>query len=215
VNRIDDAFKRVNRKDFLPSNVAENWRRDAPLPIGHDQTNSQPYVVGLMLEWLDAQSGDKVLDVGSGSGWTTALLAHIVGREGRVFAVERIPELLNLGHENCKKAGINSSKGRTRATVELGKKGNIAQKNGKDIGSVTFYQAGKELGLPSEAPFDRILVSATSEELPKELLKQMKIGAKLVIPILDEIQEITRIGEDDYERINHSGFMFVPLVKEY
>lgn len=209
MDRIEEVLSRVDRKDFLPAAVAGEASWDTALPIGYGQTNSQPYTVSLMLEWLDAQPGDKVLDVGSGSGWTTALLAYIVGKKGRVYAVERVPELVKFGAENCEKVGIVVSEGATLGTktfprVTLG-----------NVGRVSFHQAGREFGLPEEAPFDRILVSASAEELPEELLSQLKIGGKLVIPIENDIYEITRVSKNEYERINHPGFVFVPLVKEY
>ncbi len=188
MSRIDEAFRSVNRKNFLPEAVAERWQEDTALPIGYGQTNSQPYTVHTMLEWLDAKRGDKVLDVGSGSGWTSALLAHIVGKTGKIYAVERIPELVEFGRENCERAGVKN---------------------------IEFFQSGKVFGLPEKAPYDRILVSATSEELPEELLSQLKIGGKLVIPVLDDIQVITRIDETEYERLTHPGFIFVPLIREY
>lgn len=182
---INQAFKSIQRVDFVSEDLKEQASIDAPLPIGFGQTISQPTTVRLMMEWLEAQPKDKVLDIGSGSGWTTALLSYIVGPKGRVFAVERIPELVRLGRNNCNNAGIQN---------------------------VKFFQAGDQYGLPEYSPYDCILVSATAQKLPEELLDQLKVGGKLVIPVQNDILEITKTSDHDYESITHSGFVFVPLV---
>jgi len=155
-----------------------------PLPIGFGQTISQPTTVACMLEWLAPEPGDKVLDVGSGSGWTTALLSELVGRKGKVYAVERIPELVTFGEENCARSGIANAK---------------------------FFQAGEQYGLPEYAPYNKILVSAAAKTLPAELLDQLRINGTLVIPVRSDILEITKTAEDEYETLKHSGFVFVPL----
>ena len=184
---VDRAFSKVDRQNFVPVPLRDQAYIDRPLPIGFGQTISQPYTVKLMLKWLDARPNDKVLDVGSGSGWTTALLSQIVGSHGKVLAVERIPELVKFGRENCENLGIKN---------------------------VEFFQAGKEYGLPKYAPYDRILVSASAKKLPLELVKQLKIGGKLVISVQDDILEITKIPNGDYKTITHlhPGFIFVPLI---
>src|SRR5665213_784816 len=102
---IDEAFRTIQRRDFLPADLQEQAYIDAPIPIGFGQTNSQPSTVRMMLEWLDPQPGDKILDVGSGSGWTTALLSYLVEPNGQVYAVEKIPELVAFGRENCQSIG--------------------------------------------------------------------------------------------------------------
>jgi protein-L-isoaspartate(D-aspartate) O-methyltransferase len=184
VDAIERAFRAVPRENFLPEQLQGHVQIDAPLPIGFGQTNSQPTTVRLMLEWLEAEPGNKVLDVGSGSGWTSALLAHIVGSKGKVYAVEIVAELVEFGRENAKRLGIKN---------------------------VQFFQAGEKVGLPKHAPYDRILVSAAAEELPMELLDQLAEGGKMVIPVKNDVLEIekTKKGVD----INpHPGFVFVPLI---
>lgn len=185
MTRIDDAFRTMKRADFLPPDRRDEAMRDAPVTIGHGQTNSQPYTVRLMLEWLDAQPGDKILDVGSGSGWTTALLAHIVGPSGSVYAVELIPELAEFGRENCKKAGVTNAR---------------------------FFQAGEYFGLPKYHPYDRILVSASADKLPRELVDQLHPDGKMVIPVGSDILEITKTTAKTYDVTRHPGFLFVPLL---
>ena len=182
---IDKAFYEMQRANFLPEYSRKYSNIDKALPIEFGQTNSQPSTVRKMLEWLDAKQGDKILDVGSGSGWSTALLASITGPNGKVFAVEKISELVNFGRSNCKKLAITN---------------------------VRFFRSGKIYGLPEYAPFDRILVSAAAQKLPNELLSQLKIGGKLVIPVKNDILEISKISNIKNKIIKHAGFVFVPLV---
>ena len=182
---IDQAFQNIDRKDFIPENLLNLADIDQPLPIGFSQTISQPSTVRKMLQWLNVQPGDKILDIGSGSGWSTALLAHITGIKGKVFAVERIPALVNMGRANCQKAGISN---------------------------VEFLQASNNYGLVRHAPYDRILVSAAADQLPGTLLAQLKVGGKLVIPIKNDLLEITRTSTDDYTSQSHPGYIFVPLI---
>ena len=184
MDSVEKAFTMVNRSNFVPDELVGQVDIDAPLPIGHGQTISQPTTVQMMLEWLEAQPGDKVLDIGSGSGWTTALLAYIVGPNGRVFAVERILELVEFGRDNAKRAGVRNAK---------------------------FYEAGKALGLQKYAPFDRILVSAAAQKFPEELLNQLKDGGKLVIPVNNDILEVEKDSGETTTKV-HRGFMFVPLL---
>lgn len=185
MDRIEEAFEAVGRENFLPANVKNLADYDDALPIGQGQTNSQPYTVRLMLEWLEPMPGQKILDVGSGSGWTTALLAYIVGPKGHVYAVERVPELVDFGRQNVERLGIKNAK---------------------------FYPVGQELGLLAEAPFDRILVSASADELPQELVNQLKISGKMVIPVQNDILEITKKSKSDLDIKKHEGFVFVPLL---
>ena len=186
IDVVDQAMAKMNRKYFVPDDLVGEAGIDIALPIGFGQTISQPSTVHLMLDWLEAEPGSKVLDIGSGSGWTTALLSHILGPKGQVDAVERIPELVEMGRTNCEKAGVKNAK---------------------------FYQAGKQYGLPAHSPYDRILVSASADQLPKSILSQLKIGGKLVIPVKHDILEITKTSEKNFDIIAHQGFIFVPLVQ--
>jgi protein-L-isoaspartate(D-aspartate) O-methyltransferase len=182
---VDDAFQTFSRIDFLPSNEQKNARIDGPLSIGHGQTNSQPSTVRQMLEWLDIQPGDKVLDIGSGSGWTTALSSHLTGLFGMVYAVERIPALLKFGRNNCERLGVTNAR---------------------------FFRAERGVcGLPQYASYDRILVSAEASTIPMELITQLEPFGKMVVPVGGNVLEITRMFEDEYETIIHPGYVFVPL----
>ena len=188
---VIDAFSSVQRIEFVPDDLASHAEVNISLPIGYGQTISQPLVVAFMLELLDAQSGQNILDVGSGSGWTTGLLAHIVGKNGKVTAMEKIKEL-----------------------CEFGKK-NVAKYDFIEKGIVEFYSESAENGFPKNAPYDRILVSATTEEIPMELKRQLNIGGKIVIPILNSIWYVEKTGDDEFQIETFPGFEFVPFVKSH
>lgn len=182
---IIDAFRTIDRKYFVPEEYADGAYIDAPLPIGNYQTISQPSTVAFMLERLDPQGGNKVLDIGSGSGWTTALLCYIVGDKGSVTGVERVDTLVEQGSENLSKFRFNN-----HCHIE---------------------KAGDKLGLPGEQ-FDRILVSASADEIPEGLFSQLKIGGILVIPIGESIFKFTKVSEAQVDKEEFYGFVFVPLI---
>lgn len=182
---IIEAFRKVDRKYFVPESFEEYIYIDAPLPIGENQTISQPSTVAFMIEKLEPGEGDKVLDIGSGSGWTTALLCHIVGEKGSVTGVERMDELVEQGEENLAKLQFGSH--------------------------CRIQRAGEKLGLPGEQ-FDKILVSASADEIPEELFLQLKVGGILVIPVRSSIFKFKKISEDNIEREEFYGFVFVPLI---
>jgi protein-L-isoaspartate(D-aspartate) O-methyltransferase len=184
---VEEAFRSIPRANFLLSESAADAELNMPLPIGFGQTNSQPETVHLMLEWLGVEPGDNILDVGSGSGWTTALLAYLTGPKGHVTAVEIIPELVQFGRHNCARIGIHN---------------------------VQFHQAQKQIGWHSEAPYDRILVSAAANTLPPGLLDQLRPNGRLVIPIRNSIWVLDKDEQDVISQIEKPGFVFVPLVDE-
>jgi protein-L-isoaspartate(D-aspartate) O-methyltransferase len=181
------AFAAVDRTEFLRPRDRADADLDGPSPIGHGQTNSQPRTVRAMLELLDVRSGQKILDVGSGSGWTTALLAWLVGPTGSVFGVELEPDLAAWGAEN------------------LGR---------QDASWASIRPAEPDvLGIPSEAPFDRILVSATARRLPDELVEQLADDGVMVVPVGSAMTRVRRTGSDrtDVDVTTHGSYSFVPL----
>lgn len=182
--RIEDALRAADRAAFVPEDMRDEAYEDCPLPIGSGQTISQPYTVVYMLELLDVQPGEKVLDVGSGSGWTTALLAHLVGEGGEVIGVERIPELAAFGRRNLASLHVKNAR---------------------------IEQAGAELGYPSEAPFNKILVSAAASAVPQALVNQLHKNGRMVLPVGNAIIKIESTDKG-LEEERHEGFHFVPLI---
>lgn len=177
----------VPRKNFLPPSLRADAGRDEPLPIGYGATNSQPWTVRFMLELLHVEPGNKVLDVGAGSGWTTALLAHLTGHTGAVVGVEIVPELVEQGRANTPPEF-------TWAHIE---------------------QADPHvLGSPSGEPYDRILVSADAGMIPVELEDQMAVGGRMVVPA-DGVMWIIDRDHEGFHREPVFGyrFGFVPLVQ--
>ncbi|WP_435202779.1 protein-L-isoaspartate O-methyltransferase family protein [Janibacter sp. GS2] len=182
---VDEAFARTPRAGFLPERDRRRAAEDRPVPIGHDQTNSQPSTVAAMLRLLDVRPGQGVLDVGSGSGWTTALLADLVGSGGRVIGVERVPSLVDTSR------AVLAPLDRPWARVRQAEPG--------------------VLGAPGEAPFDRILVSAEAQALPEELIEQLTDEGVLVVPVRGEM---VRLARDAHGRrvTRHGFYRFVPLI---
>ncbi len=161
------------------------------LPIGYGQTISQPLTVAFMFELLQPRPGDKVLDIGSGSGWTSALLAKIVGNKGKVIAIELLPELKEFGEKNTAKYNF----------VEKG----IAQ----------FICADGSKGYPKEAPFDKVLCSAAiQKQVPQAWKKQLKVEGRIVTPIGSSIWLFIKKSEKGFEEKEYPGFAFVPLISK-
>ncbi|TSC75754.1 MAG: hypothetical protein G01um101430_248 [Parcubacteria group bacterium Gr01-1014_30] len=198
--RIIEAFRKVKRVDFLPEGTKDLAELNEALPIGFGQTISQPLVVAFMLELLEPQEGEKILDVGSGSGWTSALLGEIVGEKGKVFAVELVPELKEFGKKNAAKYGF------------------------VDRGVVEFVCADGSKGYEKEAPYDKILASAAVyphtkfgvgvRELPKAWKQQLKVGGRIVTPIENSIWLFVKKSEKKFQEKEYPGFAFVPLVEK-
>ena len=185
--RILAAFRAVPREEFVPERARAAAYEDAPLPIEADQTISQPYIVAAMVEAAQLGPQDRVLEVGAGSGYAAAILAQLAGR---VFAIERHEELAKLAGERMKRLGYE----------------NVSIRHGDGTN-----------GLPSEAPFDAILCSASGSHVPDVLLRQLVAGGRLVMPVgePDEVQrlvKVTRTGEDEFEREDLGAVRFVPLI---
>jgi len=184
-SEIETAFCDINRADFVRPDYRVEAYEDYPLPIGEEQTISQPTTVAYMLELLELEPGQRVLDVGCGSGWTTALLAYLVGEKGGVIGVELREELAEFGGENLAKY---------------------------DLPQASIRQGNALTDRQPEEPFDRILVSAGAEgEIPEKLLEQLVIGGIIVAPVNNALIKITKKSENDLEEEALSGFRFVPL----
>ncbi len=184
------AFKKVDRADFIPLEMLGEAYGNYPLPIGLGQTISQPATVAFMLELLKAQPKDKVLDVGSGSGWQTALLAEIVGPKGQIIGLEIKDELVKLAQDNLSKYDYQNIK--------------IVQGNG--------WQ-----GLSNESPFDKIIVAAAALEIPEALKEQLAIGGRLVLPVgigTQNVVVVDKVSQNNFKEKHYPGFIFVPLIQE-
>ncbi len=185
-SRVDDAFAAVPRRDFLPARQQPFAGLDRALDIGYGVTNSQPTTVRNMLRLLGPRPGHRVLDVGSGSGWTTALLAHLVGPEGSVVGVERIPELI------------------VESRTNLGDRFPAAELHQAEAGV---------LGWPARAPYDRVLVSAAAPTVPPALLGQLTVGGVLVAPV-DGVMLRVMLSSEGPVVDRHGRYLFVPLIED-
>jgi len=185
-----EALRKVPREEFIDPEHRGLAYIDAPLAIGEGQTISQPFTVAMMTQLLELKPSDKVLEIGTGSGYQAAVLAEIC-KEGQVFTVERFQNL---------------ALGARKILKEL-----------KNLNVEIIVGDGTK-GLPEEAPFDAIIVTAAAPEIPAPLIDQLKIGGRLVMPVGgDWHQEMIRLTktEDGVERENFGGYRFVPLIGEY
>jgi protein-L-isoaspartate(D-aspartate) O-methyltransferase len=177
------AFESVEREKFVPEEYQDLSYEDVALPIGYDQTISQPYTIAFMLRLLNVVDGEKVLEVGSGSGYVLSLLSEL-NPKGKIFGIERIEELVKS----------STSKLREYQNVEV-------------------IHSDGSVGFEKESPFDKILVSASAENIPEELIEQLKIGGTLVIPVKQSIYVLKKQKEGN-EITEYEGFVFVPLLRE-
>lgn len=183
------AFRAIDRADFVLEKYKSEAYVDAPLPIGFSQTISQPLTVAFMLELLEPKKGEKILDIGSGSGWVSALLAQIVGEKGKIIGIERIKELKKMAEKNVSKY-------------------NYIKK-----GVVKIILGDGSKGYEKEAPYDKIIAGAASQgELPKEWKKQLKINGRIVAPLENSVVVMDKIKEKKYIERKYFGFSFVPLI---
>jgi protein-L-isoaspartate(D-aspartate) O-methyltransferase len=180
------AMEEVPREMFLPPELAQLAYNDSPLPIGESQTISQPYIVAVMTEMLELKRDDRVLEVGTGSGYAAAVLSRIVDQ---VHTIERLPRLAEAARETLRRMGYDN---------------------------IHVHLGDGSLGWPEHAPYDAIVVTAGSPDVPRSLRNQLAVGGRLVIPIgsglVQDLVRIRRTGKADFERENLLGVRFVPLV---
>lgn len=182
---IINAFFKIDRTDFVPDEFKDEAYFDMPIPIFSGMTTSQPSTIAFMLEKLQPRRGQKVFEIGTGSGYLTALLAVLVGEKGGVFSVEYFPELKNFAESN------------------------LRQYNFKNV--ILLAGDGKD-GLLQEAPFDKIISSAEVREIPKTWEEQLKIGGSILTPIDSKIVLAKKVAEDKFDAEFFSAFSFVPLL---
>jgi protein-L-isoaspartate(D-aspartate) O-methyltransferase len=183
--RVLQAMLEVARHEFVPEELRSEAYEDRPLPIGAGQTISQPYIVGLMLQHLALQPDDRVFDIGTGSGYVTALLSRICSQ---VYSVERYPELAESADKVLQRLGYSN---------------------------VKIIVGDGTRGLPEYAPFDAILVSAATADIPPALFDQLREGGRLIAPVgssfSQELQLVRKTnGKPEVEHLE--GCRFVPLV---
>ncbi|MEK7630367.1 MAG: protein-L-isoaspartate O-methyltransferase [Patescibacteria group bacterium] len=190
---IIKAFRKIDRLNFIPGIYKDEAYGNYPLSIGRNQTISQPLTVAFMLELLEPKAGEKILDVGCGSGWQTALLAEIIGDPavagGMVIGIERINELKNLAENNILKFGF----------IEKG--------------IVKIIEGDGTKGYEADAPYDKIIAAAAGEIIPKAWKEQLKIGGRIVAPVKESIIILDKLSPSDFSQRQYFGFSFVPLVE--
>lgn len=182
-----DAMRSVPREAFVPDNMQPFAYDDTPLPIGAGQTISQPYIVAFMVDALKLEGGEKVLDIGTGSGYAAAVLSVLAGK---VYTIERIEELADSARSTLAEHGYDN---------------------------VEVICGDGTKGLPEHAPFDAIVVAAGGPDVPESLKEQLRHGGRLVIPIgsrrsVQALVRVTRIAEQEYTTEDLADVRFVPLL---
>jgi protein-L-isoaspartate(D-aspartate) O-methyltransferase len=186
---VIEAMTAVPRHEFVPDIYVDQAYDNHPLPIGHGQTISQPYIVALMTQAAEVEAGDKVLEVGTGSGYQAAVLAELVDQ---VYSVEIIDALVERAQSDLAQLGYEN---------------------------VIVSHADGYFGWPEEAPFDAIVVTAAPDHVPQPLVQQLKIGGHMIIPVgpvggFQTLWRVTRVNEEEVQTENLGGVSFVPLTRE-
>ncbi len=183
--RVLEAMSRVPRERFLPPELQHLSYEDRPLPIGQEQTISQPYIIALMTQALELTGREKVLEIGTGSGYQTAILAELASR---VITVERLPALSQQAQQTLDSLGYTN---------------------------IDLHLAGESLGWEEEAPYQAIIVTAAAPRVPEALVSQLEIGGRMVIPVgtryLQELYQVIRQRQGIVQR-NLGGCRFVSLI---
>ena len=186
------AFRAVDREDFIPENLRQAAYHDVPLPLLRGKTISQPTTVMIMTHALELNPGEKVFEIGTGSGYQAAIIANIIGKKGKIISTEVVPELVHFAKQNLKKA---------------------------KIGNVVILEEDGSKGMPSEAPFDKIIITAACREFPKELLGQLKPEGIIIGPVGNaQEQEMVRGIKDRNEHLELEflgPFLSTPMYGKY
>jgi|YNPBryulayer2012_1023412.scaffolds.fasta_scaffold00147_4 protein-L-isoaspartate(D-aspartate) O-methyltransferase len=186
--RVIEVMKKVPRHLFVPEDIIESAYDDRALPIGHGQTISQPYIVALMTELLELKGDDKVLEIGTGSGYQAAILAELVKE---VYTIERVEPLAEEAKRRFEKLGLKNIK--------------------------VYVKDGTE-GLPDESPFDKIIITAATPDIPQPLVEQLKEGGIIVAPVGERYSQYMLKAIKKGKELERSYLIpvaFVPLIGRY
>ncbi len=187
---VESAFRNIPRHEFVLESDLETAYYNEPLQIMNDQTISQPAVVSRMTEWLEIKKGQKILEIGSGSGWQTAILSYLVGN-GTVYSVEINPDVANFARKNLDKFKINN---------------------------VQIILGDGSLGYPKESPFDRIIITAACTKIPTPLFEQLAVNGIIIAPVGDTSQSLILLKKTSkgiFELKNQPNYVFVPLLGKF
>jgi len=179
------AFSIVKRENFVPNNLKDIVYEDTSLPIGKGQTISQPYTIAVMFSLLELKKGQKVLEIGSGCGYASALMSEIVGPNGKIFGIERINELAKKSRKNL-----------------------------KDYKNIKIYSKNGSFGLPKHALFDRVLISASCREIPPKVIMQVKNNGIIVAPVSESLIAYKKSNHQLKIKKEIPGFVFVPFIEK-
>jgi protein-L-isoaspartate(D-aspartate) O-methyltransferase len=187
---VENAFLKIPRELFVSNNQKHFSYIDSPLDIGFHQTISAPHMVAIMVEAMDIREGQKILEIGTGSGYHAAIVSSIVGKKGYIYSIERIKSLAEIAKNNLQKAGIEN---------------------------VKVIVGDGSIGLEQNAPFDHIYVTCGAPFIPQPLIKQLRVGGSLLIPVGDRICELQKIIKKNGDiEIQHLGACaFVPLIGKH
>jgi protein-L-isoaspartate(D-aspartate) O-methyltransferase len=193
-SEVKRAMSEVPREEFMPSDYRTYAYMDRPLPIGNGQTISAPHMVAIIVENLELKAGMEVLEIGAGFGYNAAVVAEILGPDGHVYTMERIPKLAECAKKNLERTGYSDR--------------------------VTVITGDGTLGYPEKAPFDRIYATASAPKIPEPLRNQLKIGGKLITPIgsdqfFQELVYVQRVSEEEFREYKLCGVAFVPMIGEH
>lgn len=189
-NNVESAFRNIPRHEFIPSSELDRAYYNEPLPIMKNQTISQPGVVSRMSEWLDVKDGQNILEIGTGSGWQTAILSYLVGT-GTVYSIEIHPELEKFARKNLEKFCLDN---------------------------VDVILGDGSMGYPEAAPYDRIIITAACTEIPLPLLDQLSDDGLIIAPVGDTSQSLVLLKKTSkgiIEVKNESNYVFVPLLGKF
>ena len=187
---VELAFRNIPRHEFVPASELDCAYYNEPLKIMKNQTISQPGVVSRMTEWLDIHDGQKILEIGTGSGWQTAILSYLVG-SGTVYSIDIHPSLVKFARENLEKFGIDN---------------------------VHVISGDGSVGYAKESPYDRIIITAACSKIPLPLIDQLHEGGLIIAPVGDSSQSLILLKKTSKgikEIKNQPDYVFVPLLGKF